>query len=114
VPGAYLGARISSSAPQGIIRRILAIVLSISGLKLLGLSTEQLAYAIIVIVVAGPALWMLIRVREGLPALGSTEGRIVDQRISTGSTDPLTRKSQALKPPRQDPDDAPVSADRPE
>ncbi|MEJ7726385.1 MAG: sulfite exporter TauE/SafE family protein, partial [Actinomycetes bacterium] len=61
VPGAYLGARISSSAPQGIIRRVLAIVLSISGLKLLGVSTEALAYVIIAIVLLGPALWMLIR-----------------------------------------------------
>lgn len=95
VPGAYLGAKISSSAPQGIIRRVLAIVLSISGLKLLGVSTEALAYVIIAIVLLGPALWMLIRVREGLPALGSTEGKIVDARISAGSTDPLSRK-----PPR--------------
>jgi len=97
VPGAYLGAKISSSAPQGIIRRVLAIVLSISGLKLLGVSTEALAYVIVAIVVLGPALWMLIRVREGLPALGSTEGKIVDARISAGSTDPLSRK-----PPRPD------------
>ena len=71
---------------------MLAIVLSISGLKLLGVGTEQLAYVIIGIVILGPALWMLIRVREGLPALGSTEGRIVDARIATGSNDPLTRK----------------------
>src|SRR5205085_6980789 len=76
VPGAYLGARISSTAPQGIIRRTLAIVLSISGLKLLGVPTESLAYVIIAILIVGPGLWMLIRVREGLPALGRTEGRI--------------------------------------
>lgn len=109
VPGAYLGARISSSAPQGIIRRVLAIVLSISGLKLLGVGTTELAYVIIAIVILGPALWMLIRVREGLPALGSTEGRIVDHRISTGSTDPLTRKPQR-KPPQldEDPDEEEV------
>jgi uncharacterized membrane protein YfcA len=116
VPGAYLGARISSSAPQGIIRRVLAIVLSISGLKLLGLDTTQLAYAIIVIVTAGPALWMLIRVREGLPARGSTEGRLVDERISTGSTDPLSskRRRRVSPPADEDPNEEPVTVDQPD
>ncbi len=106
VPGAYLGARISASAPQGIIRRVLATVLAISGLKLLDIvGNFGLAVAIIAIIVLGPALWMLIRVRAGLPALGSTEGRIVDERISTGSTDPLTRKSTpaAESPPEHEP-----------
>jgi uncharacterized membrane protein YfcA len=113
IPGAYLGARISSSAPQGIIRRILAIVLAISGLKLLGVGTTELAYVIIAIVILGPALWMLIRMHEGLPALGRTEGRIVDERISAGSTDPLTRKRSAAVPPmvEADPDAEPVAVE---
>ena len=86
-------------------------MLSISGLKLLGMGTEALAYVIIAIVVLGPALWMAIRVREGLPALGSTEGRIVDERISTGSTDPLTRKAPQPPTPSaadEEPDDEQV------
>jgi uncharacterized membrane protein YfcA len=92
VPGAYVGATISSRAPQGIIRRALAIVLTISGLKLLGVSTEALAYVIVAIILVGPAIWMLIRIREGLPALGRTEGRIVDSRIADGSNEPLARR----------------------
>lgn len=92
IPGAYLGAKISSSAPQGIIRRTLAIVLTISGLKLLGMSTEALAWVIVAIVIVGPGLWMLIRLREGLPAFGRTEGRLVLSRIETGSQEPLARR----------------------
>lgn len=92
IPGAYLGAKISSSAPQGIIRRTLAIVLTISGLKLLGMSTDMLAWAIVAILIVGPGLWMLIRLREGLPAFGRTEGRIVTSRIAAGSQEPLARR----------------------
>jgi uncharacterized membrane protein YfcA len=95
VPGAYLGARVSSTAPQGIIRRALAIVLSISALKLFGVPTDVLAYSIIGIFIAGPSLWMLIRVREGLPPLGRTEGRIVEHRISSGSVEPLGRTTRS-------------------
>ena len=40
VPGAFLGAQISSRAPGGVIRRALAVLLLASGLRLLGLSTE--------------------------------------------------------------------------
>jgi uncharacterized membrane protein YfcA len=97
VPGAYLGARISSTAPQGIIRRTLAIVLTISGVKLFGVPNEALAYVIIAIIVVGPVLWMLIRVRDGLPALGRTEGRIVQSRIEDGSAAPLGRASRGPK-----------------
>jgi len=92
VPGAYLGAKISANAPQGIIRRILAIVLTVSGFKLLGLSNEAMAWVIVAIIIVGPGIWMLIRMREGLPAFGRTEGRIVATRIETGSQEPLTRR----------------------
>jgi len=107
VPGAYLGAKISSTAPQGIIRRTLAIVLTISGLKLLGMPTETLAYVIIGILIAGPGAWMIIRMRQGLPAFGRTEGRLVDERIKTGSHEPLRRRNG--HPPPSDDDVAPTS-----
>ncbi len=107
VPGAYLGAKISSTAPQGIIRRTLAIVLTIPGLKLLGVPTESLAYVIVGILIAGPGAWMIIRMRQGLPAFGRTEGRLVDERIKTGSHEPLRRRNG--HPPPSDDDVAPRS-----
>jgi uncharacterized membrane protein YfcA len=102
VPGAYLGALVATTAPQGIIRRLLAIMLTISGLKLLSVPTDALAFVIVGIAIAGPALWMLIRVHAGLPALGRTEGRIVEHRIGTGSTEPLRRRSAERELPLAD------------
>jgi len=105
IPGAYLGAKVSSTAPQGIIRRTLAIVLTVSGVKLLGASNELLAWVIVAVLIAGPGLWMLIRMREGLPAFGRTEGRIVAARIETGSSEPLSRRPKTSATPV--PDDLP-------
>jgi hypothetical protein len=42
---------------------------------------------------------MLIRMREGLPAFGRTEGRIVEERIQSGSQEPLSRRP--LRPGEQ-------------
>jgi uncharacterized membrane protein YfcA len=43
IPGVYLGARVSSRAPDRIIRPILVIVLTVSALKLLGASNVVVA-----------------------------------------------------------------------
>ena len=66
VPGVYLGSRISSRAPQGIVRRALALVLIASGLKLLGVGTVELAWAVLAVCVAGPLAWAWARSRQGL------------------------------------------------
>src|SRR5262249_54564372 len=58
IPGVYLGARLSSSAPQMVVRRALALVLIASGLKLLDASNGQLLLALVVVGIAGPLLWM--------------------------------------------------------
>lgn len=75
LPGVYLGARVSSRAPQGIIRRALVLVLVASGLKLVGLSTEYAASVLLVIVLVGPLLWGFARTREGLPFWWTMEKR---------------------------------------
>ncbi|MEU6727391.1 sulfite exporter TauE/SafE family protein [Nonomuraea wenchangensis] len=68
LPGVYLGARISSRAPGGLIRALLAIVLLASALKLLEASNVvtvlALAAATAVIVVG----WRLRRRRAAAPA----------------------------------------------
>ncbi|HVA73571.1 MAG TPA: sulfite exporter TauE/SafE family protein [Acidimicrobiales bacterium] len=45
VPGIYLGARLSSSAPEGLIRPALVIVLTATALKMLGVATETVLWA---------------------------------------------------------------------
>ncbi len=67
IPGVYLGARVSSSAPQALIRRALVIVLVASGLKLLNVPTAVTGIVILAGVLLGPALWLLARRSVGLP-----------------------------------------------
>jgi uncharacterized membrane protein YfcA len=67
LPGVYLGARLSSRAPGGVVRRALTLVLLASGLKLLGISDAGMVAVLGAVVVLGPLLWMRARVRHGLP-----------------------------------------------
>jgi len=68
IPGAVLGALVSSRAPGGLVRRALALVLLASGLKLLGVSTPVTATVLAVCLVLGQLAWMAARRRHGLPA----------------------------------------------
>ncbi|MEV4577210.1 sulfite exporter TauE/SafE family protein [Nonomuraea jabiensis] len=62
IPGVYLGARISSRAPGGLIRALLAIVLLASALKLLNVSNTLTAWALVAATVVTVVGW---RVRAG-------------------------------------------------
>jgi hypothetical protein len=75
IPGVYLGSRISSRAPQGVVRRALTLVLIASGLKLLGVGTVALGWALLAVCVAGPLLWGWARTRQGLAPLARLERR---------------------------------------
>jgi hypothetical protein len=57
VPGVYLGARLSSRAPDGVIRPALVFVLVASGLKLVGMDTQTLGWVLLVFVLVGLPLW---------------------------------------------------------
>jgi uncharacterized membrane protein YfcA len=61
VPGAFIGAQISSRAPGGIIRRALAVLLLASGLRLLGVSTEVVLLVALLALALGSVLWIAIR-----------------------------------------------------
>lgn len=63
VPGAWLGAHISSRAPGGLIRRVLAVLLLASGLKLLGAPDAVVLGAAVASVVFAFVAWELIRNR---------------------------------------------------
>ncbi len=68
IPGVYLGARVSSRAPHGLVRRALVIVLLASGLKLVNVDTVTLAWVLGAAIVVGPLLWMVARRANGLSA----------------------------------------------
>jgi uncharacterized membrane protein YfcA len=57
IPGVYLGAHVSSKAPDAVIRPALVIVLLASSLKLLGFGNTSLAMAIGLVVGVGAPLW---------------------------------------------------------
>ncbi|MBX6381566.1 MAG: sulfite exporter TauE/SafE family protein [Microbispora sp.] len=69
IPGVYLGSRISSRAPGGLIRRVLAFVLLASALKMFGVGTTETVWVLLAVLLLAPAVWMVLRVRCGLPAL---------------------------------------------
>jgi uncharacterized protein len=64
IPGAFIGAHISSRAPGGIIRRALAVLLISSGIKLLGAPTMVVFGAAVVLLVLGNVAWIGVRKRE--------------------------------------------------
>lgn len=57
VPAVYVGARLSSRAPDGVIRPILVVVLLASALKLLEVPTEAVGWAVLGIVLIGLPIW---------------------------------------------------------
>jgi uncharacterized membrane protein YfcA len=69
VPGVWVGAHLSSHAPGGLVRRVLAFVLLASSLKMLGLGTTEMFVALALVAGVAPVLWMLVRRHHGFPAL---------------------------------------------
>ena len=80
VPGAWIGARISSRATGGFVRRVLALVLLASSLKLLGLSNTTTGIILSVALLLGPVAWFAIRRHHGFPALVYGERRMARER----------------------------------
>jgi hypothetical protein len=96
LPGVYLGARLSSRAPGGLVRRALALVLLASGLKLLGLGDVAMLSVLGVVVVIGPLLWMRARARHGLPA----RARIMSTALSRRHARPAAGRDSEELPAR--------------
>lgn len=74
IPGAFVGAQVSSRAPGGLIRRALAVLLMASGLKLVGASTEVVLVASGAAAAMGPVVWAVLRRRYR----GSRTPQVVD------------------------------------
>lgn len=70
-PGTFLGARLANWVSQSVIRRGIVIVLTLTGLKMLGLSPELVGIIGAGLLILGPVLWGVIRQSRGLPPFES-------------------------------------------
>lgn len=67
-PGTFLGARMAAWVSQSVIRRGIVIVLTLTGLKMLGVPPELIGLLGAGFLLLGPLVWGFIRQRHGLPA----------------------------------------------
>lgn len=67
IPGTFLGARMAQWVSQSVIRRGIVIVLSLTGLKLLGVPPEGVGIIGAGMLLLGPLLWGFVRQTRGLP-----------------------------------------------
>jgi hypothetical protein len=68
IPGTFLGARIANWVSQSVIRRGIVIVLTLTGLKMLGVPPEIVGIIGAALLLLGPLVWGFIRQTRGLPA----------------------------------------------
>jgi hypothetical protein len=67
-PGTFLGARLANWVSQSVIRRGIVIVLTLTGLRMLGLAPELVGIVGAGLLILGPVLWGWVRTTRGLPA----------------------------------------------
>jgi uncharacterized membrane protein YfcA len=85
IPGVFVGARVSSHSPGGLIRRALAVVLLASGVKLLGAPTGVVLVVVAVALVGGVAVWGFVRARNGeAPLVWQQRRRVARRRAAEG------------------------------
>jgi hypothetical protein len=84
IPGAIIGAQISSRAPGGIIRRALAILLVASGLKSLDAPTPVVIGAALAMLVLGNLVWITVRRRTRIRA-EAKRSQLAEQAPASGA-----------------------------
>jgi len=67
-PGTFLGARLANVVSQAVVRRGIVIVLTLTGLKMLGLTPVAVGLIGATMLILGPVVWGLLRRSRGLPA----------------------------------------------
>ncbi len=60
IPGVWVGAHTSSRAPDGIVKSLLAVVLTASALKMFGVPTAAVGWFLLGLAVAGSIAWVLV------------------------------------------------------
>jgi hypothetical protein len=80
-PGTFFGARLAGWVSQSVIRRGIVIVLTLTGLKMLGVSPEWVGILGAGMLLLGPLLWGFVRQAHGLPNFDndSTAWRVPEQ-----------------------------------
>ncbi len=73
IPGVILGAHVSSRAPDDLIRPVLALVLVLSGLKLLDVPNDVLGVILVLALIGGAVAWFVRRRRVRRPRARSAE-----------------------------------------
>jgi uncharacterized membrane protein YfcA len=73
-PGTFLGARLAHWVSQSVIRRGIVIVLTLTGLKMLGVSPEAVGMIGAGILLLGPLAWGFVRQTRGLPPFDNNLG----------------------------------------
>ncbi|MGO4255603.1 sulfite exporter TauE/SafE family protein [Marmoricola sp. RAF53] len=79
-PGTFFGARMATWVSQSVIRRGIVIVLTLTGLKMLGVPPQTVGFIGAGMLLLGPLVWGFIRQRHGLPNFDndSTAWRLPD------------------------------------
>ena len=92
IPGVFIGARFSSRAPDYLIRPGLIVVLTLSGLKLVGVPNKMLGFVVPIAIAAGAsyALWAWRQARRNRDAhaAGASPVTTVEVGLSAGATVP--------------------------
>ncbi|BDZ42752.1 hypothetical protein GCM10025865_20510 [Paraoerskovia sediminicola] len=101
VPGAWIGAQLSSRVADGVVRRALAVVLLASSLKMLGVDNLTTVVLLVGSVIVGPLVWMVVRRAHGFPATARA-GRRAERAAqassaSESSTTPLSSNDSARR-----------------
>jgi hypothetical protein len=73
-PGTFLGARAAAWVGQSVIRRGIVIVLSLTGLKMLGVPPTWVGIIGAGMLLLGPLVWGLVRQTAGVPAFDPNSG----------------------------------------
>jgi len=66
-PGTFIGARMTNWISQSVIRRGIVIVLTLTGLKMLGVPPETIGFIGAGVLLLGPLAWGFVRQLHGLP-----------------------------------------------
>lgn len=86
MPGTYVGARMANKVPQSVIRRGIAIVLSLTGLTLLGVPPTIVAIIGATMLILGPVAWGFVRRAFGRASFDSITLSGRREQVGSGPT----------------------------
>ena len=99
-PGTFLGARLANWVSQSVIRRGIVIVLSLTGLKMLGMSPEMVGIIGAALLLLGPLVWGFVRQTRGLPAFdNNTAAWRLPEQSAKRSDERAPQRSESVRRP---------------